>query len=347
MTPKISVIMPMYNVEKYVGLAIQSLLDQTFEDFEAIFIDDCGPDKSFEIAKSFDDPRIKVIQNEKNLGATGTRNHGLELATGKYIYFLDSDDAMLPKCLELLYNAAENAQADVATSLISYHAKDSEFQTLKNLKCNTVKYNNGIITKVSDDLKTRIMNEYADRKMHCAVWLSLFKKSLFDGETAEIRFRNFAVADDDYFLCDILCATSKVVKIDKPVYVYRPREGSISKSEDFKRISKYLNAIMDGEDFLKEKLLPLTNDPLFVENVNLKVSQRLFKFFLMNYFKKDPSMVAKEFYETLKNSDKDHSVFFTTMMIGFLQRSVLLDENNNYKTALRIIKTNINKLTNL
>ena len=107
MIPKISVIVPMYNVEKYVGCAIQSLLNQTFTDFEAIFVDDCSTDKTLEIAKGFNDNRIRIVQNAKNFGMPGlVRNIGIDLAKGKYIYFLDSDDAMLPYCLELLYSKA-------------------------------------------------------------------------------------------------------------------------------------------------------------------------------------------------------------------------------------------------
>ena len=70
-TPKISVIIPMYNAEKYLRTCIESVLNQTFTDFELILIDDCSTDKTLEIAKSFDDPRIRLIFNEKNLGSPG------------------------------------------------------------------------------------------------------------------------------------------------------------------------------------------------------------------------------------------------------------------------------------
>ena len=235
----------MYNVEKYVSLAIQSLLNQTFTDFEAIFVDDCGPDNSLEIAKSFNDPRIKIIQNENNLGATGSRNRGIEIAKGDYIYFLDSDDAMLPNCLELLYSTAvqESEKADMVSSVISIYAVDSEFQSIENIKVQVVQ--NGEMSEVSGDLRVRIVEEYVEHKIHCAVWLSLFNRSLFDGSKAKIRFRDFAIADDDFFLCEILCAASKIVKINKPVYVYRQRQGSISNSSDVNRLKKYIPAIIE------------------------------------------------------------------------------------------------------
>ena len=69
--PKISVIIPMYNVEKYLNFCISSVMGQTFKDFELILVDDCSTDKTVEVAKKFDDPRIKILRNEKNFGCPG------------------------------------------------------------------------------------------------------------------------------------------------------------------------------------------------------------------------------------------------------------------------------------
>ncbi len=98
--PKISVIMPAYNAEKYIGEAIDSILKQTFTDFEFIIIDDCSTDSTAEIIKSYTDERIKYYKNERNLGIANTLNRGLDLATGEYIVRMDSDDISLPKRFE-------------------------------------------------------------------------------------------------------------------------------------------------------------------------------------------------------------------------------------------------------
>ena len=85
--PKISVVVPMYNAENFINVCIISILEQTFKDFELILIDDCSTDKTFEIAKSFNDSRIKLLQNEKNLGMPGSvRNVGIDAAQGEYIF---------------------------------------------------------------------------------------------------------------------------------------------------------------------------------------------------------------------------------------------------------------------
>ena len=89
---KVSVVMPNYNGAAYLKEAVSSVLNQTFEDFELIIVDDCSTDSSLEILDSFSDPRIKVFENSKNLGVSGTLNHGLSYAQGEFIARMDSDD---------------------------------------------------------------------------------------------------------------------------------------------------------------------------------------------------------------------------------------------------------------
>jgi len=92
--------MPAYNVEKYIGEAIMSILNQTFTDFELFVINDGSTDKTEEVILSFSDPRICYIKNKKNIGIIATRNKSIELATGKYCALLDADDIALPQRLE-------------------------------------------------------------------------------------------------------------------------------------------------------------------------------------------------------------------------------------------------------
>jgi len=98
--PKVSVIMPIYNVERFVADAVQSVLDQTFEDFELLIIDDCSPDDSIAICRAFDDPRIRIIQHAFNRGLAGARNTGVRHARGELLAFLDSDDCWQPEKLQ-------------------------------------------------------------------------------------------------------------------------------------------------------------------------------------------------------------------------------------------------------
>jgi glycosyltransferase involved in cell wall biosynthesis len=100
LTPKISVLMPVYNAGPYLAEAIDSILAQTFSDFEFLIIDDGSTDGSGEIVQSYDDPRIRYLRNERNLGLVDTLNRGIELARGPYIARMDADDISLPERFE-------------------------------------------------------------------------------------------------------------------------------------------------------------------------------------------------------------------------------------------------------
>ena len=103
----ISIIMPVYNEDKYLHAAIDSILSQTFDNFEFIIIDDASTDNSLQIIKSYTDKRIILICNEYNVGNYPSRNKGLEIAVGKYICVMDADDVAYPQRLELQYQYLE------------------------------------------------------------------------------------------------------------------------------------------------------------------------------------------------------------------------------------------------
>lgn len=113
--PKVSVIVPVYGVEKFVADAVESILAQSFEDFELLIIDDCSPDRSIEICESYDDPRIRIIRHEFNRGLAGARNTGVRNAQGDYLGFLDSDDLWTADKLAL-HVAHLDANPDVGVS---------------------------------------------------------------------------------------------------------------------------------------------------------------------------------------------------------------------------------------
>jgi glycosyltransferase involved in cell wall biosynthesis len=105
---KVSVIIPVYGVEKYIAATVQSVLDQTYKNFEVLIIDDASPDRSIAICQEFSDPRIKIIHQE-NRGLAGARNAGIRQAEGEYLAFLDGDDIWLPEKLEKHLEHLENS----------------------------------------------------------------------------------------------------------------------------------------------------------------------------------------------------------------------------------------------
>lgn len=119
-TPNISVVMPTYNVEKYVGEAVNSILGQTFTDFELIIVDDGSADRTTEILRSYTDPRIRLLFNEKNEGNYPARNRGYRLTKGKYIAVMDADDVCYPNRLQVQYDYLE-AHPDVQLIGSAWH----------------------------------------------------------------------------------------------------------------------------------------------------------------------------------------------------------------------------------
>lgn len=126
-SPKVTVIVPFYKVQKYFERCLNSIVSQTIKELEIILIDDCGGDRSIEIAQEFAqrDSRIKIIQNEKNKGQGYSRNVGTRLAKGEYVAFVDSDDWLEPEMYELLYKKAVQTDADIVKCGFRFVWKDS------------------------------------------------------------------------------------------------------------------------------------------------------------------------------------------------------------------------------
>jgi glycosyltransferase involved in cell wall biosynthesis len=133
--------MPVYNGAKYLNEAIDSILDQTFSDFEFLIMDDCSTDQSINQVKSYNDPRIKLIVNKKNIGQSATLNKGLELARGKYIARMDQDDISMPERLERQSKfMKDNPEVDVVGTWLQLMGKYNEIFELET-KSEDIKMN--------------------------------------------------------------------------------------------------------------------------------------------------------------------------------------------------------------
>ena len=110
-TPYFSIVMPMYNVERYLKICVKSVLQQTFQDFEIVIVDDASTDNSYKICQELfsGNEKVRLLRNEKNLGQGPTRNAAIKNSRGEYIVFVDSDDAILPDALEKLGRITQSA----------------------------------------------------------------------------------------------------------------------------------------------------------------------------------------------------------------------------------------------
>ncbi len=141
--PAVSVIIPMYNAEKFIRECLKSVLEQTFQDYEVVVVNDCSTDLSRQVVasyvKKFGD-RLRIFDNEKNLGPGGTRNKGLQVSRGEYVFFLDADDLIAKDALEKMYDAAKKYDADVlnltSCQIMSNDGKEVTLQPARKIAAN-------------------------------------------------------------------------------------------------------------------------------------------------------------------------------------------------------------------
>lgn len=134
MNIKVSVILPVYNVEKFIGRCIESLKVQTLNDLEFIFVDDCGKDSSMKHVEEFaaSDSRVRIIRNDKNMGAGASRNAGIEAAQGRYLSFIDPDDYISSDFFVRLYSKAIITDSEVAKCYCTIDAKGTSARPLSD-----------------------------------------------------------------------------------------------------------------------------------------------------------------------------------------------------------------------
>ena len=216
-TAKVSVIIPIWNTEKYLARCLDSLVNQTLEDIEIICINDGSPDNSLEILNSFaqKDNRIVVI-NKENGGLSSARNAGMKVVNGEYIGFVDSDDWIEPNFYEKLYNCAKKNNSDIAvTSVLRERKKGSSYR---------IKYKN---EDVLVD-KSEIFNA-CDCPNICYVWNKIYKTDKL--KQSGIIFQEGMFFEDVLFTTKILGTLDSLVTVPDTYYHYMVNEGtSIVKS---------------------------------------------------------------------------------------------------------------------
>lgn len=232
--PSISIIVPVYNVEEYLPRCIDSILAQTFTDFELIIVDDGSPDNCGKICDEYEkkDNRIKVIHKE-NGGLSDARNAGLDIAQGKYIGFVDSDDEIKCIALEVLYNCAIHNRCDIVCSTFGKIIDD---RYINNECSNTVEFFD----------KKRIMKWYSYSKYGYTAWNKLYKTSLF----CNIRYPKGRVYEDVATTYKLMDKASKVAYIDQDLFYYRIRETSITHSIFSKKLSDEIMAFEEYYNFI-------------------------------------------------------------------------------------------------
>lgn len=214
--PQISVIVPVYNVEKYLHACLDSILAQTFTDFELILVDDGSKDSSGKICDEYakKDSRIRVL-HKKNGGAADARNCGIDHAMGEWIMFFDSDDCFESHIVQKLYETAQAENADMAVCSID----------LFNDDCFEEKYIPDYFATTPGIFSgTEILSTGHIPTIYVTPCCKIFKKSLFD----DVRFCVGRIYEDEIIIHRLLYKCDRIVVIEDILYHYRQVSGSVS-----------------------------------------------------------------------------------------------------------------------
>lgn len=230
---EVSIIVPVYQVEKYIRQCVDSILAQTFTDFELILVDDGSKDKSGQICDEYAvlDQRVKVIHKE-NGGLSDARNCGMDQAVGNYFMFVDSDDYIAPTMLEYLYKALMNKEADIAVcNFLHFFEEDRKRDFSTNIQSEVLS-------------GAEIFYSRKNERVY-GIWTVAWNK-LYKRETlGNVRFRFGKYHEDEFWANDIYQMDIKVVTIPECLYYYRQRDNSIMGRKNIKRDFDILEALQE------------------------------------------------------------------------------------------------------
>lgn len=235
----VSVIMPVYNTAAYLRQSIDSVLAQTFADFELICINDGSTDNSAEILEEYvaKDNRIRVI-SQQNQGLSEARNSGLAIAKGGYIAFADSDDYYAPKFLEFLVSTAETTGRDIV---------GCDFKKIRLTK-DKLKFVNKVSPKIYKNALNVLLHK--DNFIHFNVWNKLYKREVI----GNIRFVPHIYYEDWVFNCCVFERANGFVWLKEKLYAYRYSDNSIMRSRfNAKKLADYVTGIHEVYHYFMEK----------------------------------------------------------------------------------------------
>lgn len=294
----ITVIVPVYKVEKYLRRCVDSILAQTYTNLEIILVDDGSPDNCGKICDEYaaKDSRIKVIHQE-NGGLSAARNAGLDIATGDYIGFVDSDDYIAPDMYEKLYAALKESDADI--SICNFQKVDENGKKLKTKE----KIESGVLTNM------QALTELQGKSGLCFIvaWNKLYKSWVFDG----VRFPVGRKCEDNYIAHILIHKSRKVALVEEELHCYLQREGSIMKGNSLEFSSDEIDGFICRRNyFINNKLFEFILDS--EKNIIGSYRRQFIKTKNRKALKKKYGKKAKKMYLDIKSncSWKDHMFYF-------------------------------------
>lgn len=215
---KVSIIIPLYNCEKYIDKCIESIKNQTYVNWELIIVDDQSNDKSYEICKGYADNDTRILLTQQvNAGSGVARNKGIDIATGEYIMFCDADDFLLPDALTLLIEEADRTNVDLVISGYKEFKYFNEEIIFCGQNAPQTEYINGI-----QHVRNRYI-ELFDKGLIQAPWAKLYKAEII--KKYNVKFADYRRCQDTVFNISYYEYTESLSIITSPVYAYQTPDG--------------------------------------------------------------------------------------------------------------------------
>ena len=307
----VSIIIPTYNTEKYIEKCIQSVLEQTYTDYEIIIVDDCSTDNSMDVVARFKDPRIKVIKNEINRGPSYSRNRGIQLSKGDFIAILDSDDWWTPNRLEVMMDFMESHHADVLFDNVLYirEGEEKPYTTYYQFKGITV------------DKARQVTPEYFVNN-DLGILKAIIRKEIIMDHSIQYE-ESITYGEDFIFYLEIITKTTKVWLLKEGYYYYLSREGSLVKNF-FALTEECLRATEEILEHPKYELTPGLMNALEKRKSDFE--------FIIKFHETDIYIQKKEFKKAINNFMGDPKLIkeFTLTKLRLLKYSLL---GNREKTG--------------
>ena len=319
---KISIIIPIYNVEKYIARCLDSILNQTLQDFEIVIINDCTPDKSMDIIHEYakKDSRFSIYENEKNMGSMWTRMVGYTSAKGDYFVFCDSDDYLPKESFESLYNTIIKTGADIVIGNDQI-ATDSGFGKIRD---NKLSYGNTRIDMFKSLLSRECTHSLCGK---------IYTRSLFVEYTYDC-YKNSINSEDMMLYYQLSDNVKKVYSINATVYYYYMNVKSAVHSP---MTDKKLREMLFGMSYINNLLFKYTDLQPFYEKANIYDLRILLK----------ANIDKRKILKCLKISNID-SYFTYTKLAQFSKGWRLIYDymlfNLRFVRCLRISLTKINSM---
>ena len=317
----ISVIVPIYKVEKYIRKCIESIISQEYKNLEIILVDDESPDKCGEICEEYakKDNRIKVI-HKKNGGLSDARNVGINYANGEYIGFVDSDDYIESDMYKVLYKNIKKYEADISICKYREVLEDKQYKS-----CEVKQEQIEIYSNLEEKWRQLLLgNKITDHAMN-----KLYKKDLFD----DIKFRESYKFEDIDIMYKLFEKSKRIVFTTYIGYNYLQREGSIVKTMNDRSTLDLMEVVNDRYNYIKDKRI--------LENLNkarrIRFIYRYHVIFAKNNSKEYYSNKLLEEYNFFRTNYKTTRAEFNIRLYERILIRLLFVNRNLFYTIIKNI----------